>query len=59
MTIYTANEAADLLGISRRAVTAACTRGTLAATKHGSAWLITAAALDDYRRDYLRRPGRK
>jgi len=56
MTDYylTTSEAAAALGISRRAVQAACERGTLRAI-HGSArgtgheWLISREAMADYR----------
>lgn len=57
--VCSTSEAAAALGISKRAVQRAIRVGTLAATRQGRDWFVSAAAIEDYRRDHLRRYGRK
>lgn len=56
---YTTTEAAAALGVTKRTMQRAIHVGTLAATRQGRDWFVSAAAIEDYRRDHLRRYGRK
>ena len=48
--VITAQEAAQLWGLSRNAVSDACRRGALRARKSGQTWLVTIADMLQYQR---------
>jgi hypothetical protein len=49
-TVITAQEAAQIWGLSRNAVSDACRRGALRARKSGHTWLVTIADMLAYQR---------
>ena len=48
LAVITAQEAAQLWGLSRNAVSDACRRGALRARKSGRTWLVTVADMLHY-----------
>jgi len=48
--VITAQEAAEIWGLSRNAVSDACRRGALRARKSGQTWLVTVADMLHYQR---------
>ena len=48
--VRTAQEAAEIWGLSRNAVSDACRRGALRARKSGQTWLVTVADMLRYQR---------
>lgn len=48
--VITAQEAAEIWGLSRNAVSDACRRGALRARKSGQTWLVTVADMLCYQR---------
>jgi excisionase family DNA binding protein len=57
--MLTTTEAARALGLTRIAILKAISRGTLDAVKLGRDWLITPAAVEDYRQTRRDKPGRR
>lgn len=57
--MYTTQQAAEQLGISRQAILKAIDRKTLKAKKVGRDWQISARAIEQYRALHLGKPGRK
>ena len=57
--MFTTQQVADMLGISKRAVQQAIKRGKLTAERFGRDHMISQEAVDTYRETYLRKPGRK
>jgi hypothetical protein len=50
LAVITAQEAAQLWGLSRNAVSDACRRGALRARQSGQTWLVTVADMVQYQR---------
>lgn len=50
ITVITAQEAAEIWGLSRNAVSDACRRGALRARKSGQTWLVTIDDMLHYQR---------
>lgn len=49
-TVITAQEAAEIWGLSRNAISDACRRGALRARKSGQTWLVTIDDMLHYQR---------
>ena len=50
MSVITAQEAAQIWGLSRNAVSDACRRGAIPARKSGKVWLVTVSGMLKYQR---------
>jgi excisionase family DNA binding protein len=55
----TLTEAATSLGVTAATLRQAIARGALRAEKHGRDWWVTAAEVERYRAEHLRRRGPK